>query len=218
MDSVRADLVFLQEVLGRHEKHDRRIGGRTMLSQLEYLAGRIWPHMAYGKNAVYAAGHHGNAILSKYPIIRMDNLDVSTGRMQKRGILHACVAIPGRKEPLHAVCLHLDLFEAGRRLQVDTLCRRIKSAVPPGAPLIVAGDFNDWRGLVSSVLADRLHLGEVHQSVHGEHARTFPSLRPVLRLDRIYVRGLKIRKAAVLNKGLWGRLSDHAALFSELAF
>jgi len=218
LDQVHPDLVFLQEVLGRHEKHDRRIAGHDDLSQLEYLAGHMWSHMAYGKNAVYTAGHHGNAILSKHPIAGSDNLDVSTSRLQKRGFLHARIAVPGRKEPLHAICLHLDLFESGRRLQVNELCQRIKKAVPPDAPLIVAGDFNDWRGKISSVLQDRLELDEVFQSFHGEHARTFPSLKPVLRLDRIYIRGLKIKNAVVLNQGLLNRLSDHAAILAELTF
>jgi endonuclease/exonuclease/phosphatase family metal-dependent hydrolase len=215
---VHADLVFLQEVLGRHDKHDRRLKERPALSQLEYLADQVWPHTAYGKNAVYASGHHGNAILSKRPIDCVENLDVSTGRLQKRGLLHARIVFPDRKEPLHAICMHLDLFESGRRKQVEQLCRRILDAVPPEAPLIVAGDFNDWRARISAVLEERLNLREAFQCVYGDHARTFPSWLPVLRLDRIYVRGLEIRSAHVLARAPWNRLSDHAALFSELAF
>lgn len=212
-----ADLIFLQEVRGRHDRHDHRHGRQPPISQLEYLADQAWPHQAYGKNAIYARGHHGNAILSKHPLLGVGNLDVSTGRLQKRGLLHARIAFPDRPCPLHAVCLHLDLFESGRRTQVERLCRLIVDTVPPQAPLIVAGDFNDWRGLVSEVLQKRLGLREVFQCLHGDHARTFPSFSPVLRLDRIYIRGLEIRGARVLTRAPWNRLSDHAPLFSELA-
>ncbi len=219
IQKTHAELVFLQEVLGRHKKHDRRFKEAWQeISQLEYIADQVWPHSAYGKNAVYTAGHHGNAILSKHPISCVENLDVSTSRLQKRGLLHARIAFPDRKEELHAICLQLDLFESGRRKQVERLCERILDAVPIKSPLIVAGDFNDWRGRISSVLEKRLNLQEVFQSVYGKHARTFPSFRPVLRLDRIYVRGLKIRTALALSDAPWNRMSDHAALFSELSF
>lgn len=215
---VHADLVFLQEVLGHHERHGQRIVNWPTTSQFEYLADTVWPHFAYGRNAVYAAGHHGNAILSKYPIIDVENLDVSNSRLERRGMLHARIAFPGQDLPLHAICLHLDLLESGRQQQVDRLCRRIGEAVPKDSPLVVAGDFNDWRLRVTPELLERLHLREAFVHVHGEHARTFPSWRPVLRLDRIYVRGLKIRRARTLTHEPWSRLSDHAAVFSELSF
>jgi endonuclease/exonuclease/phosphatase family metal-dependent hydrolase len=214
---VNADLVFLQEVVGYHETSGRRTKNWLTTAQFDYLADQVWPHVAYGKNAMYSSGHHGNAILSRYPIIAMDNLDVSTNRLERRGLLHARIACPGQDEPLHAICLHLDLFESGRRLQVARLCQLIADVVPPEASLVVAGDFNDWRQRVSQVLAERLQLQEVFMSLYGEHAQTFPSWHPVLRLDRIYVRGLQICSARRLVKEPWSRLSDHAALFSELA-
>src|SRR4051812_7468381 len=64
---VQPDLIFLQEVLGHHEVHSRRIKDWPDQSQFEFLAHELWPHFAYGRNAVYTNGHHGNAILSKYP-------------------------------------------------------------------------------------------------------------------------------------------------------
>ncbi|MGZ3709925.1 MAG: endonuclease/exonuclease/phosphatase family protein, partial [Bdellovibrionota bacterium] len=56
----RADLVFLQEVLGEHEIHSRTVQGWPAGPQFEFLADELWPHFAYGKNAAYSAGHHGN--------------------------------------------------------------------------------------------------------------------------------------------------------------
>jgi signal transduction histidine kinase len=74
---VAADVVFLQEIHGEHKGHQANLQDWPNEAQFEYLADSIWHHHAYGKNAVYPEGHHGNAILSKYPIKRWDNLDLT---------------------------------------------------------------------------------------------------------------------------------------------
>src|SRR4051794_21033552 len=81
---VHPDLVFLQEVLGQHEIHKKNVAGWPDQSQFEFLADELWPHYAYGKNAVYHHGHHGNAILSKYPFSFFENIDVSANSFEKR--------------------------------------------------------------------------------------------------------------------------------------
>src|SRR5882672_5681916 len=65
-----ADIVFLQEVQGSHEKHSRRHANYLSTPHYEFLADAIWKEFAYGRNAVYPHGHHGNAVLSKFPISR----------------------------------------------------------------------------------------------------------------------------------------------------
>ena len=47
-------------------------------------------------------------------------------------------------------------------------------------------------------------------------ARTFPVALPLLRLDRIYLRGFTVESAQVLRGGLWTTLSDHAPIISTL--
>ena len=215
---VEADLIFLQEVLGHHEVHGNSIKDWPTQSQFEYLSHEIWPHYAYGKNAVYTDGHHGNAILSKYPLLFFENIDVSTNIMEKRGLLHGVIDIPWSDKPLHAICVHLGLFESERSTQVRSLCDRIENHISDDEPLIIGGDFNDWRGRASGALSESHELQEAFQSVHGIHARTFPSWLPALRLDRIYYRGLNVMKARCLNEEPWNQLSDHAALVAELAF
>jgi endonuclease/exonuclease/phosphatase family metal-dependent hydrolase len=39
---------------------------------------------------------------------------------------------------------------------------------------------------------------------------------PLLRLDRIYVRGFSVREARVHHGRQWGRVSDHAPLTAQL--
>lgn len=210
---VNADIVFLQEVMGVHPRNE---GTELELdSQFEYLADQIWTHFAYGKNAVYTDGHHGNAILSKYPILQHDNINVSTNPLEKRGLLHA--QIQGRDgETLHLVCLHLNMLERGRKQQMKSLVDHVNVAVPREAALIVAGDFNDWQRKMSDPLGDALAVKESSVVIHGEHALTFPSWRPFLPLDRVYVRRFRVLSHQVLFGLPWRQMSDHAAVVTEL--
>lgn len=204
---MQADIVFLQEVRGEHARHRHLFD-----SQPEYLADTIWPDFAYGKNAVYPAGHHGNALLSKYPIVKWENEDISAHTSEQRGMLHCEIAVPGWEQNLHCVCVHLGLFARWRRRQLFALRERIESMVPHDAPLIIAGDFNDWRMRAGHILADRLQLKEVFEHVRGKPARSFPSLFPMFRLDRIYARGFNIQHAQIHGGPDFAKVSDHAAL------
>ena len=214
--SVGADVLFLQEVQGEHEHHARRFEGWPGTPQHEFIAGAEWGQFAYGKNASYEGGHHGNAILSRFPISRWDNEDISAHRLERRGLLHCEIAIPGWKHPLHCVNVHLGLAARWRRQQLLALHSRIARLVPGDAPLVIAGDFNDWRREASEALIADLEVEEAFEAFGGRPARSFPAALPVLRLDRIYVRGFAVKQARVHNGYLWSRLSDHAALTATL--
>ena len=216
--SVGADLLFLQEVQGEHNGHSERVPEWPAIAQFEFLAEELWPHAVYGKNVVHSLGHHGNAILSKYPIVAWKNIDVSAHRFERRGLLHAVIELPNTESHLHALCVHLGLSAGGRRAQVKDICDLVDSEVPAECPLIVAGDFNDWSLKVSAQLSKRLGLVEVFHCVHGMHARTFPSLFPMLQLDRVYCRGFEVARAEVVRDSAWRKLSDHVGLFAALNF
>ncbi len=213
---VHADLVLLQEVLGEHEGHRKRVRAWPLQSQFEFLADELWPHYAYGRNAIYTAGHHGNAILSKFPFVQWENIDISTNRLERRGLLHGVLGIPGRELKIHVICVHLGLLETERMDQITQLCKRVDEIVPHGEPLIVGGDFNDWREKLSKPLLERLNLEEVFIRMEGSSARTFPSWLPALKLDRIYSRGIRPRRVRRMDGRPWNQLSDHVALYAEL--
>jgi len=214
--ALAADIVFLQEVQGQHRRHAARFDEWPDEPQYEFLAHEVWTDYAYGRNAVYDHGHHGNAILSRYPILRAENQDISTHNLESRGMLHCEIDVPDLKAPLHVVCLHLSLHERGRRHQVGALIERIQARVPHRAPLVVAGDFNDWRNFAGKRLAETLGLHEALADHWGRPARSFPSAFPVLRLDRIYVRGFQVGRTEAHRSRAWARLSDHAALSAHL--
>ena len=215
---LNADIVFLQEVQGENDSHARRYDDYPKVPQHEFLADEIWAHHAYGKNAVHELGHHGNAILSRYPIARWDNQNVSAHRFESRSILHCEIPVDSVSQPLHCICVHFGLFAKGRRMQFSALVERINQMVPSGAPLIVAGDFNDWRNRATDLLARELKLNEVFVASTGKPARSFPVTLPLLRMDRIYVRGFEVHSCAVLAHPPWNKISDHAALSATLSF
>ncbi|MGA0610338.1 endonuclease/exonuclease/phosphatase family protein [Caldimonas sp. KR1-144] len=214
--AVSADVVFLQEVLGMHALHAGRFANWTPLPHYEFLADSMWPEFAYGRNAVYPHGHHGNALLSKFPILQHRNLDVSTGGREPRGLLHCVLRLPLQSLEVHAICVHLGLRESQRRRQIELLCQMVEKDVPAGAPLIVAGDFNDWRRRAHRVLEQCAGLREVFVHTHGRAQRTFPARLPMLQLDRIYVRNARVHAPVALPARPWSHLSDHAPLAAEI--
>lgn len=223
-EAVRAqacDLVFLQEVSGagpRPLKRRRRAHtahGAEVAGHCEFMADQIWTDHAWGRNAAVDGLDQGNAVLSRFPIVRWANHDISVPGDETRGLLHCEVMLDGRADALHVVCLHLGLRDHHRRQQLARLRQLITQHVPPESPLVVAGDFNDWR-----LRADRdlqgTGLVEVHRSTFGQHARSFPAWLPLLRLDRIYVRHVASARALTLPRHPWASLSDHAPVAAEI--
>jgi endonuclease/exonuclease/phosphatase family metal-dependent hydrolase len=222
LDSMReriaetgADVVFLQEIHGTAIKSEAKRKRFSYPDQphFEYLADQSWPHHAYGRNAIYRKGDHGNAILSMHPFVSWENIDVSIFPRSSRSILHGVIEIPEKQTRLHALCVHLGLFEQERREQLQALTARINRHVPRDEPMIIAGDFNDWRRRAEEHLHEDLGLEELFVTMQGRHARTFPVWAPMLSVDRIYYRGLRPTACQRLHTGHWRDLSDHAALF-----
>lgn len=217
LSQLNPDFVLLQEVQGLHRWREKRINDWPEAPQFEYMAEKMWPHFLYAKNAVYQSGHHGNAILSKYPFIASENTNLSTMNRASRSMLHGQIQLKhGDKDTtLHIFCVHLGLFKAERASQCETLMQQIAESVPADEPLLMAGDFNDWRSRLSKPLAEELNIKEAFFSLEGKHARSYPAIRPALRVDRIYFRGLQVKEVKCLQGKPWRMLSDHVPLFAR---
>lgn len=209
-----ADVLFLQEVLGDHQDKKCKIPDWKTAIQFEYIADQIWPHFAYGKNAVYPEGHHGNAILSKFPIIEWQNHSMSTNRFEQRGLLKTKVMIPELEKEILFANTHLDLTQKGRDIQTDMLIKHME--VENEIPWVLVGDFNDWNKKVSPRIERKLGAKEVFRNLHGKYPPTFPSFLPVLSLDRIFVHKLTPIRAIALKDAHWKNLSDHLPLYVEI--
>ena len=216
VEALDADLVFLQEVRLHHTRDarqfDRTSFGWPDQGQAEFLAPEGYD-VAYRSNAVTRHGEHGNALLSRWPIGDIGHHDVSDHRFEQRGLLHVTVQWHGRT--LHAVVAHLGLMHAGRVRQVQRLADFIAAEVPADAPLVVAGDFNDWGERLDAPMAEIGLARALGDAPHAARRSTFPSRVPVFALDRIYTRVLACRSTFVPRGATWARMSDHLPLVAE---
>lgn len=213
---LAADIICLQEVQETNHKRGHIHHTHNGQSQLASLHDGRYPFAAYGANAVYKHGHHGNAVLSVFPIKSWQNIDVSDHRLEQRGLLHAVIAHPAHGE-VHVVCVHFGLFKGGRGRQAKALVDLVQKNIPTDAPLIIAGDFNDWNLHVHRTLTEDLHVTDAIENHHNTHVgRTFPSLLPWLQLDRMYVRGFAVKSAHIHSGTAWRARSDHAPICAQL--
>ncbi|WP_058616147.1 endonuclease/exonuclease/phosphatase family protein [Tepidimonas taiwanensis] len=217
--ALGADIVCLQEVRAFHRRLQRRFAHWPSADQARFLAPEGY-EAVYCTNAVTRHGEHGNAVLSRFAVLAHTHQDVSDHGFEQRGLLHVVLALPSGNGPvddvspraLHVIVVHLGLIHASRERQVAALGRFIGQTVPADAPLVVAGDFNDW--------GERLHepmavLG-LH-TVRGARVPTYPARWPLLPLDRVYARGAEVRALHVPHGRGWARWSDHLPLVAEVA-
>lgn len=218
-DAIRQagpDIVFLQEVQGEHRGKENEHEDWPDEAQYEFLADEVWSDFAYGQNAAYTEGHHGNAILSKFPIEHWEQVDISTNWVEQRGHLYSRLFLPDQNRHLHCVCMHLGLSALSRRKQLHMISEYIDAKVPADEPLVVAGDTNDWTGIPTKDFADRAGLRDASLDANGGPLRTFPAKRPLLCLDRIYTRGFNVRSTLAADDAVWRELSDHVPLMADL--
>jgi endonuclease/exonuclease/phosphatase family metal-dependent hydrolase len=175
---IGADVIALQEV------GDFR-GQTTREDQPEHLADLLGMHMAFGPNVVRGGRRYGNAILTRLPILKSKNYDLSVPRREPRGALRCDLDLGGGK-PLHVFCLHLGLSLGERRAQEELLLSAdiLRDAVRKD-PVVVCGDFNYWGNKpVPSLVRRAIHDAALELRTP---ARTYPTRVPLLRLDRIFV-------------------------------
>ena len=207
VEQLDADVVCLQEVRKLHRGEAKYFSHWPELPQADFLAPEGYEAI-YRTNAVTRHGEHGNAMLSRWPVIGHQHEDMSDHRFEQRGLLHSELMV--HDTPVHVVVCHLGLIRASRERQVAQLKRFVQREVPASAPLLIAGDFNDWGDMVQRELASiGLH------SFKGARQSTFPSRLPLVQLDYVFARGLEPLGAQVPRGRIWWRMSDHLPLIAE---
>ena len=211
-----ADVALLQEV----DDGVPRSRHLDLARELAEAAG--YPYRAVGHNVTLRRGRYGNATLSRYPIVRERNIDLTVGLRKRRGCQHTEIRIlrPGHgSQSVDFFNVHLGLSARERRQQLLLLARsRELAQLPPEAPCLLSGDFNDWRSLLRLPLAA---LGFRRASEIGSlpprPMPTYPSFFPRGPLDGIYYRGslhlLWIRRCRLRVSRV---ASDHLPLVAEL--
>ncbi len=210
VEQFDADIVCLQEVRKFHQREALHFAHWPDVPQADYLAPEGY-EAVYRTNAHTRHGEHGNALLSRWPVVDHQHEDVSDHRFEQRGILHVELLVHER--PVHVIVAHFGLIPASRGRQAEHICRFVAREIPPDVPLLVAGDFNDWGARVDRALAAADLV-----AVKLPSAATYPSRLPVVQLDCVYARGLKPLRVTVPRGRIWHRMSDHLPLIAEFAW
>ena len=200
--SVEPDLVALQEV----DKNTTRTG---KVNQDIELARLTKMNSVFGSNITFQGGQYGNAILSKFPIIKNKNFllpNVDSG--EQRGLLRSQIQI-SNKENVLFFSTHLDHRRSDtERLASAEAINQIIS-LDNKSPAILAGDFNDVPD--SPTLKE---LGKVWLRTNKKILKTIPASKPSRQIDYIFVQPKerwKIIESQVLDEDI---ASDHRAIFS----
>ena len=200
VEQLDADIVCLQEVRRLNRREARYFERWPAVPQAEYLAPEGY-EAVYRTNAYTRHGEHGNALLTRWPVVAHQHEDISDHRFEQRGLLHVEVEVHGRR--VHAIVVHLGLVPGSRVRQVGQLQRFIEREVPR--------DFNDWGPQTQRMLAS---FG-LREYADARHALTYPARLPLAQLDHVYVRGLEPLGLQVPRGRIWWRMSDHLPLIAE---
>lgn len=152
-------------------------------------------------------GWYGNALLTRFPVKRLNIVDISAPGREPRNILE--VFVQTEEGPLHIVNTHkgLGLSERGAQMRVlnDMLVQK------SGIPLIVGGDINEWHTYSGA-------LRKLNRLLHPlPTGLTFPTLCPLFRLDRLWCRPRElIVRCRVLRTAETRVYSDHYPLLAEI--
>jgi endonuclease/exonuclease/phosphatase family metal-dependent hydrolase len=212
VDQFDADIICLQEVRKLNRGEARRFAHWPELEQADFLAPLGYTPV-YQTNAVTKHGEHGNALLTRWPVINHQHEDMSDHRFEQRGLLHVEVLIHGA--PVHVIVVHLGLIKASRRRQIAQLCTYIQREIPKNAPLLVAGDFNDWGAASETVLKAEQLFAFKTNPITSKKLRTYPARLPLVQFDYVFARHLSAKDANVPSGQNWARMSDHLPLIAD---
>jgi len=207
VEALDADIICLQEVRAANRREARRFAAWPDQPQAQFLAPEGY-QAVYCTNAFTLHGEHGNALLTRWPVAHWRHEDISDHRFEQRGLLH--VQVRAHDQLMHVIVAHFGLIPASRARQADRLKRYIARQVPRAAPLIVAGDFNDWGTRVRRILG----MGTL-EAFEGPRTYTYPARLPIVQLDHIYARGLVPTELTVPRGRIWRRMSDHLPLIAD---
>jgi endonuclease/exonuclease/phosphatase family metal-dependent hydrolase len=205
-----ADVVCLQEV-------DRGVPRSRLDDQAQRLSDELgYPHAALGLNVRVRGGAYGNLTLARTPLEDVHNVDLTVPPKKRRSGLVTRVR-SGPPLGWLVANVHLGLMHVERRMQVRRLLAHLFRGAAPDQPLVIAGDWNDWSTrLVRHVMNEHgFHVARSDARPRGEP--TWPSRRPVLRLDRILYRDpIRCHHVACVLDDVTRVASDHLPLVVEL--
>jgi endonuclease/exonuclease/phosphatase family metal-dependent hydrolase len=197
----RPHLVAIQEV----DSATERTGRVDQTARLAELTGL---EAAFGQFMPYQGGGYGMAVLSRLPILAVDNLRLPDGD-EPRTALAIRVRTPRAGLELRFIGIHFYRTETERLAQAATLFELISG---DNTPVILAGDFNSEPGTaVIESLAQQFRVMD-----KADDALTFPSWAPEREIDFFMVRPdsrFEVLEHYLLDEPV---VSDHRALIARI--
>jgi len=178
ISTERADIVALQEV----DRGVRRTAGRDLPAELAQMTGLT---CVFSNNFAYQGGEYGNAVLTRFPVLRATNSLYQMLRPnEQRGLLQLTLDVHGRK--LVFLNTHIDYRpdDSERWLNVQEI--KTLTAGYPGLPVILCGDFNTTPE--SRIYRElRTTFADAWPLAGGGEGFTFPANAPDRRIDYVWV-------------------------------
>jgi endonuclease/exonuclease/phosphatase family metal-dependent hydrolase len=197
---INADVFALQEVA-----HQPGSPGNV----LDLLADAVDAVPIEGTTLRNPGGNYGNALLTRLPAADIHRTDISVPRRERRGALDVRLTVNGRS--VRVVATHLGLRATERRYQIGRIYSLLRTASASADVTILLGDMNVWFGRKGPLL----RLASIFETVPAP--ATFPSHRPLLALDRLWVRPRsKLTSIGVHRSPLARRASDHLPLVADI--
>jgi len=215
-----ADIVLLQEV-------DRGVPRSREMDMAREIAEALdCPYFAAGYNHSLRKGHYGNATLSRHPIVKERNIDLTIGEHKRRGCQHTTIQVSDNndnKSKLEVFNMHLGLSPLERQRQAGILMRTEEfSGIGQDSSCIVGGDFNDWLSRLRALFIEGMSLQCATDRETGFRTmpiKTYPSIHPRGGLDRIYFRGnLKLVSAMSCRHQSARVASDHLPVIADFNY
>lgn len=189
----RVDIALLQEM-------DTRPAHRDTDEDIQSLCDSHYRNLVPSPAVYGTHGWYGNAVLTRFPVVFSQTIDVSQFGRQPRNIQE--VILNTEQGMLHVLNTHKGLKRIERRDQVRKLGLHLQK--PTVMPIVVGGDFNEWQ-----LFSPYLHRLNEMLTPHPVGA-TFPTRWPLLRLDRFWTRpGDVVHSARVLRTPETRVYSDH---------
>lgn len=175
------------------------------VGQSELIRAHLGHVHVFGPNAFYRRGCHGNATFTAFDVTAHRNIDITESYFERRGILRT--RLRHAHLDIDLLNVHFSLTRGQQRRQWAKLFATIQEV--GSTPLVVCGDFNDWSGELDRLAMSTGALHNALWSLPRPARRTFPSRRPILALDRVYFRSVRLESVSVLRGKPWTELSDH---------
>lgn len=208
VEQLDADIVCLQEVRKMNHKEAAYFERWPQVSQAEYLA-PLGYEAVYRTNAYTRHGEHGNALLTRWPVVGHQHEDISDHRFEQRGLLHVEVEVQNRR--VHTIVVHLGLIPAAACARSPSSSASSSERCRPARP---------WWWLATSTTGVARSsacwaVSACTSTTNCPACPPIPSRLPLAQLDHVYVRGLTPLGLHVPKGRIWWRMSDHLPLIAE---